>query len=109
MATVCKALGIDHTKNFMARGGRPMAKVAKELGLVVVFDNTFASPALQNPLDLGVDVVIHSTTKYISGHSDVIGGAVRLSRRASVGTSLRAFLCSAPTCRQSTGLLDPRC
>lgn len=52
-----------------------MTKVAKELGLIVVFDNTFASPALQNPLDLGVDIVIHSTTKYISGHSDVIGGA----------------------------------
>lgn len=48
---------------------------AKKHGLIVVFDNTFASPALQNPLDLGVDVVIHSTTKYISGHSDVIGGA----------------------------------
>jgi cystathionine beta-lyase/cystathionine gamma-synthase len=41
-----------------------------------VFDNTFASPALQQPLDLGVDIVVHSTTKYISGHSDVIGGAV---------------------------------
>lgn len=48
---------------------------AKKHGLIVVFDNTFASPALQNPLDLGVDVVVHSTTKYISGHSDVIGGA----------------------------------
>lgn len=53
-----------------------VTKTAKELGLVVVFDNTFASPALQNPLDLGVDIVVHSTTKYISGHSDVIGGAV---------------------------------
>jgi cystathionine beta-lyase/cystathionine gamma-synthase len=53
-----------------------VARVAKEFGLIVVFDNTFASPALQNPLDLGVDVVVHSTTKYISGHSDVIGGAV---------------------------------
>ena len=49
---------------------------AKKHGLIVVFDNTFASPALQNPLDLGVDIVVHSTTKYISGHSDVIGGAV---------------------------------
>jgi cystathionine beta-lyase/cystathionine gamma-synthase len=50
--------------------------IAKEAGIVTVFDNTFASPALQNPLDLGVDVVVHSTTKYISGHSDVIGGAL---------------------------------
>lgn len=53
-----------------------VTKIAKEHGLIVVFDNTFASPALQNPLDLGVDIVVHSTTKYISGHSDVIGGAV---------------------------------
>lgn len=49
---------------------------AHRRGLTVVLDNTFASPALQNPLDFGVDVVVHSTTKYISGHSDVIGGAV---------------------------------
>jgi len=52
-----------------------VTKAAKEAGLTVVFDNTFASPALQNPLDLGVDIVLHSTTKYISGHSDVVGGA----------------------------------
>lgn len=50
--------------------------IAKQHGLITVFDNTFASPALQNPLELGVDLVIHSTTKYVSGHSDVIGGAV---------------------------------
>jgi len=54
---------------------RKVAEVAHEYGLTVVFDNTFASPALQNPLDLGCDIVVHSTTKYISGHSDVIGGA----------------------------------
>lgn len=52
---------------------------AKELGLISVFDNTFASPYLQNALSLGADIVIHSTTKYISGHSDVIGGAVILN------------------------------
>lgn len=52
-----------------------VAAEAKQHGLTVVFDNTFASPALQNPLDLGVDIVVHSTTKYITGHSDVIGGA----------------------------------
>jgi cystathionine beta-lyase/cystathionine gamma-synthase len=52
-----------------------VVKIAKAHNLIVVFDNTFASPALQNPLDLGVDIVVHSTTKYISGHSDVIGGA----------------------------------
>ncbi len=53
-----------------------VVKEAKKHGLIVLFDNTFASPALQNPLDLGCDIVIHSTTKYISGHSDVIGGAL---------------------------------
>jgi cystathionine beta-lyase/cystathionine gamma-synthase len=52
-----------------------VSKIAKEFDLIVVFDNTFASPALQNPLAHGVDIVVHSTTKYISGHSDVIGGA----------------------------------
>ncbi len=53
-----------------------IASKSKELGLVSVFDNTFASPYLQTPLDLGVDIVVHSTTKYIGGHSDVIGGAL---------------------------------
>jgi methionine-gamma-lyase len=51
-----------------------VAKVAKEYGIPVVVDNTFASPYLQNPLDLGCDVVVHSATKYIGGHGDVIAG-----------------------------------
>ena len=55
---------------------------AKKANVLTVFDNTFASPALQNPLDLGVDIVVHSTTKYISGHSDVIGGAVLVNDEA---------------------------
>lgn len=49
---------------------------AKKLGIVTILDNTFASPYLQNGLDLGVDIVIHSTTKYIAGHSDIVGGAL---------------------------------
>jgi cystathionine beta-lyase/cystathionine gamma-synthase len=53
---------------------RKICEVAKELELLIVFDNTFASPALQNPLSMGADIVLHSTTKYISGHSDVVGG-----------------------------------
>ena len=48
---------------------------------IVVVDNTFASPYFQNPLDLGADIVIHSTTKYIAGHSDVIGGALIVKDR----------------------------
>ncbi|MET1053085.1 MAG: cystathionine gamma-synthase [Mycetocola sp.] len=56
-----------------------LAEVGHAAGLVVVVDNTFASPALQNPLALGADVVVHSTTKYLGGHSDVIGGALVLN------------------------------
>src|SRR3954454_11243441 len=55
-----------------------LAELGHGAGLTVVVDNTFASPALQNPLALGADVVVHSTTKYIGGHSDVLGGAVIL-------------------------------
>lgn len=52
-----------------------VAKIAKEKKVILVVDNTFASPYLQNPLDLGADIVMHSATKYLSGHSDVIMGA----------------------------------
>lgn len=53
-----------------------IAEIAHAAGLIVVVDNTFASPALQQPLALGADLVVHSTTKYLGGHSDVLGGAV---------------------------------
>ncbi len=53
-----------------------IAEAAHSIGAIVVVDNTFLSPALQQPLNLGADIVIHSTTKYINGHSDVVGGAV---------------------------------
>jgi cystathionine gamma-synthase len=53
-----------------------LAEIGHAAGALVVVDNTFASPALQQPLGLGADVVVHSTTKYIGGHSDVVGGAV---------------------------------
>ncbi|MGY1726722.1 cystathionine gamma-synthase [Geodermatophilus sp. SYSU D01062] len=52
------------------------AEVAHEAGALLVVDNTFASPYLQRPLTLGADVVVHSTTKYLGGHSDVVGGAL---------------------------------
>jgi cystathionine gamma-synthase len=55
---------------------RALAQAAGEAGAMLVVDNTFASPYLQQPLTLGADVVVHSTTKYLGGHSDVIGGAV---------------------------------
>lgn len=55
---------------------KAISKIAKENGAITVVDNTFASPYLQNPLDLGADIVVHSTTKYLGGHSDVVGGAI---------------------------------
>lgn len=53
-----------------------VARFAKERGILTVCDNTFASPVVQRPLELGMDIVLHSTTKYIGGHSDVVGGVV---------------------------------
>jgi cystathionine gamma-synthase len=53
-----------------------LAKIAHEAGALLVVDNTFASPYLQRPLELGADAIVHSTTKYLGGHSDVVGGAI---------------------------------
>jgi cystathionine beta-lyase/cystathionine gamma-synthase len=53
-----------------------MSVIAKKAGALLCVDNTFASPALQNPLDLGADIVMHSATKYLGGHSDVIQGSL---------------------------------
>ncbi|GHD02530.1 cystathionine gamma-synthase [Zhihengliuella salsuginis] len=64
------------------------AQIAREADALLVVDNTFASPYLQRPLALGADVVVHSTTKYIGGHSDVLGGAVIVSDREFRGKSL---------------------
>ena len=52
------------------------AKIAKEVGVMLAVDNTFATPYLQNPLDQGADIVMHSATKYLGGHSDVVMGAL---------------------------------
>jgi cystathionine gamma-lyase len=53
-----------------------VAELAHRFGAIAICDNTFASPYFQRPLELGVDIIVHSTTKYINGHSDVVGGAV---------------------------------
>jgi cystathionine beta-lyase/cystathionine gamma-synthase len=58
------------------------AAITKARGVTLVVDNTFATPMLQRPLALGADVVLHSTTKYLNGHSDVVGGAVLLNDAA---------------------------
>jgi cystathionine beta-lyase/cystathionine gamma-synthase len=60
------------------------ARLARDRGLLMVVDNTFMSPALQQPLALGADIVVHSTTKYLNGHSDSVGGAVILGRKKHV-------------------------
>ena len=64
-----------------------LAQVAHDAGALLVVDNTFATPYLQQPLTLGADVVVHSTTKYIGGHSDVVGGALICSD-AELGSRL---------------------
>ncbi|HTE74588.1 MAG TPA: aminotransferase class I/II-fold pyridoxal phosphate-dependent enzyme, partial [Actinomycetes bacterium] len=56
-----------------------VAELAHDAGALLVVDNTFASPYLQQPLSLGADAVVHSTTKYMGGHSDVVGGALVLA------------------------------
>ena len=59
-----------------------VARIARELGLISVCDNTFLSPYFQRPLEFGIDIVVHSTTKYLNGHSDVVGGAIVLNDEA---------------------------
>lgn len=61
---------------------RALSTVAHERGVLVVVDNTFATPYLQRPIELGADIVVHSTTKYLGGHSDVVGGALCIKERA---------------------------
>jgi methionine-gamma-lyase len=70
---------------------RACAELAKEKGILLVVDNTFSSPILQNPLELGADVVIHSLTKFLNGHSDVVGGII-VAREESRFNRLRKVL-----------------
>ena len=73
------------------------AKVAKKHGILLGVDNTFASPYLQNPMDLGADLVVHSVTKYLGGHSDIVMGALMLN-----DDTLAERLCFAKLMRCST-------
>lgn len=68
-----------------------LAELAHDHGALLVVDNTFASPYLQRPLDLGADVVLHSTTKYVGGHSDVLGGAVVVADREWTVPAVNGF------------------
>jgi cystathionine gamma-synthase len=66
---------------------RTIAAAGRQVGAIVVVDNTFLSPALQQPIGLGADLVVHSTTKYLNGHSDVVGGAV-IAADAALGQEI---------------------
>lgn len=68
-----------------------IAAIARKHGLLVVVDNTFASPMLQRPLELGADIVVHSATKYLNGHSDMVGGIAVVGDNAELAEQL-AFL-----------------
>lgn len=61
---------------------KKISDVARKNNLITVVDNTFASPYFQKPLELGVDIVLHSTTKYLGGHSDTVGGAIVVNNKA---------------------------
>lgn len=88
----------EHTKLvFLESPTNPMMRLtdiqkvsaaAKDKGLLVAVDNTFATPMLQQPLSLGADLVVHSTTKYLNGHSDVVGGVI-VTRDAALNEKLR--------------------
>ena len=78
-----------------------VAEIGRARGILTVADNTFASPAVQRPLDFGFDIVVHSVTKYVSGHSDIIGGAAIVGDNPKLIDELR-FLQNA-----TGGILDP--
>ena len=66
-----------------------VAALARRRGLISVADNTFASPYIQRPLELGIDIVVHSTTKYLNGHSDMVGGSVVVGPNQDLEDRLR--------------------
>jgi cystathionine gamma-lyase len=78
-----------------------IASIGRERGILTVADNTFASPAVQRPLEFGIDIVVHSVTKYVSGHSDIIGGAAIVRDDRELIDRVR-FLQNA-----TGGVLDP--
>ena len=72
---------------------RELSKIAHEINALAIVDNTFLSPYNQRPFELGADVIVHSTTKYLNGHSDVVGGAA-ISNRKEIAERLQ-WLCNA--------------
>ena len=74
-----------------------VGSIARQHGLVTIVDNTFLTPYFQRPLELGADIVVHSTTKYLNGHSDVVGGAV-ISKAKETGDRIAALTNALGTC-----------
>jgi len=70
---------------------RPVAEYARSLQVPLACENTFATPVLQRPLELGADLVIHALTKYISGHSDALGGAVIFGKKSDLAARIKDF------------------
>ena len=98
----CKILYVESPTNplLTCYDLRSLATLAKRYNAVSVIDNTFASPYFQKPLDLGFDVVIHSASKYIGGHADIVGGAIM--------TNLKSVQEQMDYARKSMGLhIDP--
>lgn len=81
-----------------------VAELCHEVGALLVVDNTFATPLLQRPLELGADVVVHSTTKYIGGHSDVVGGAIVLRDGLQLPEHVTPFFDSRDAAEELTRL-----
>lgn len=84
---------------------KKIAAVAKRHHILTAFDNTFAPPPLQYPLKLGIDIVIHSLTKYINGHSDIIGGVIIGSRKLIEPIYAKSFIFFGPTMSPFTAFL----
>jgi cystathionine gamma-synthase len=70
---------------------RSVAEAAKAVGALLVCENTFATPVLQRPFELGADIVVHSLTKYLGGHSDAMGGSVTIKSQPALVTQIRDF------------------
>lgn len=81
-----------------------IAELTHEVGGLLVVDNTFATPVLQRPLDLGADAVVHSTTKYVAGHSDVVGGAFVLRDDLTLPAHVTPFFDEADAAAEAVKL-----
>jgi len=93
LATPATLLWVETPSNPLLRVSdiAALAGLAHGCGALLACDNTFASPVLQRPLDLGADLVMHSTTKYLGGHSDVLGGALVVRESGATRDRLRDF------------------